>query len=39
VEEGRVRTYDMMKMSGNPDVIRQGAASTVAMTDAVIARL
>lgn len=28
VEEGKVRTYDMMKMSGRPDVINKGAAST-----------
>jgi len=39
VEEGRVRTYDMMKMAGKPDVIHNGAASTAAMTDAIIARL
>ena len=25
---GKVRTYDMMKMTGRPDVIRNGAAST-----------
>jgi 3-isopropylmalate dehydrogenase len=29
--EGKVRTYDMMKMKGSPDVIRQGAASTSQM--------
>jgi isocitrate/isopropylmalate dehydrogenase len=39
IEEGRVRTYDMMKMSGNPAVIGNGAASTEEMTDAIIARL
>jgi len=39
IEEGRVRTYDMMKMSGNPAVIQNGAASTESMTDAIIARL
>ncbi|MCX6334397.1 MAG: isocitrate/isopropylmalate family dehydrogenase [Bacteroidia bacterium] len=37
--EGRVRTYDMMKMSGKPEVIDNGAASTVQMTDAIIAKL
>jgi len=37
--EGRVRTYDMMKMPGRADVIKQGAASTRQMTDAIIANL
>jgi isocitrate dehydrogenase (NAD+) len=39
IEEGKVRTYDMMKMSGSPDVTDNGAASTVQMTDAIISRL
>jgi isocitrate dehydrogenase (NAD+) len=39
IEEGKVRTYDMMKMSGRPEVIQNGAASTIQMTDAIIARL
>jgi isocitrate dehydrogenase (NAD+) len=39
IEEGRVRTYDMMKMAGNPDVVHNGAATTIEMTDAIIARL
>ena len=39
IEEGKVRTYDMMKMSGRPEVIQNGAASTSMMTDAIIARL
>jgi 3-isopropylmalate dehydrogenase len=39
IEEGKVRTYDMMKMTGRPEVIQNGAASTAQMTDAVIARL
>jgi isocitrate dehydrogenase (NAD+) len=39
IEEGKVRTYDMMKMQGRPDVIENGAASTSQMTDAIIARL
>jgi len=39
IEEGKVRTYDMMKMPGSPEVIEHGAASTVQMTDAIIARL
>jgi 3-isopropylmalate dehydrogenase len=39
IEEGKVRTYDMMKMAGRPEVIRNGAASTSKMTDAIIGRL
>jgi 3-isopropylmalate dehydrogenase len=39
IEEGQVRTYDMMKMAGNQAVIQNGAASTEEMTDAIIARL
>ena len=37
--EGKVKTYDMMKMSGHPDVVEKGAASTQQMADAVIAKL
>lgn len=39
ISEGKVRTYDMMRMSGRPDVVNNGAASTIAMTDAIIAHL
>jgi isocitrate dehydrogenase (NAD+) len=39
VAEGKVRAYDMLKLKGSPDVIRQGAASTKQMADAIIARL
>ena len=39
VKEGKVRTYDMMKLTGGPDVIAKGAASTAQMTDAIIAKL
>lgn len=39
IEQGKVRTYDMMKMSGNPEVLQNGAASTSRMTDAIIAGL
>jgi len=39
VEEGKVRTYDMMKLSGKPEVVTMGAASTIQMTDAIIAHL
>ncbi len=37
--EGRVRTYDMLKMPGRADVIKKGAASTQQMTDAIITKL
>ncbi|MCA1756515.1 MAG: hypothetical protein LC649_03550 [Bacteroidales bacterium] len=39
IEEGKVRTYDMMKMTGRPDVISRGAATTEQMADAIIAKL
>ena len=39
VAEGKVRTYDMLKMRGTPDVIEKGAASTRQMTDAIIAAM
>ncbi len=39
IERGEVRTYDMLKMKGAPDVVEKGAASTTRMTDAVIAAL
>jgi isocitrate dehydrogenase (NAD+) len=39
VEEGKVRTYDMMRISGGAKSISQGAASTVQMTDAILAKL
>jgi isocitrate dehydrogenase (NAD+) len=39
VQEGNVRTYDMMRIPGSAKAISQGAASTVEMTDAVLARL
>ncbi len=39
IKEGKVRTYDMLKLKGSPEVIKQGAASTYEMTDAIIANL
>lgn len=39
VLEGKVRTYDMMKITGSPDAIKKGAASTIQMTDAIIQKL
>jgi isocitrate dehydrogenase (NAD+) len=39
IAEGKVRTYDMMRIPGGPQALSQGAAKTTAMTDAIIARL
>ena len=39
IAEGKVRTYDMMKLKGGADVIAKGAATTSQMTDAIIAHL
>ena len=39
VQEGKVRTYDMMRISGGTKSLSQGAASTVQMTDAVLSAL
>jgi isocitrate dehydrogenase (NAD+) len=39
VKEGKVRTYDMMRLPGGPQAISQGAASTIQMTDAILEAL
>jgi 3-isopropylmalate dehydrogenase len=39
VREGKVHTYDMMRLTGGPKVLAQGAASTPQMTDAILAKL
>jgi 3-isopropylmalate dehydrogenase len=39
VREGRVRTYDMARLTGGADAIAKGAASTPEMTDAILAAL
>lgn len=39
VQEGKVQTYDMAKMTGRADVVEKGAASTKQMADAIIAKL
>ncbi len=39
VMDGKVRTYDMARLSGSADVVDQGAASTVEMADAIIGKL
>jgi len=39
IKESKVQTYDMKKVSGRPDVVEKGAASTQQMADAIIAKL
>ncbi|HEY3930668.1 MAG TPA: isocitrate/isopropylmalate family dehydrogenase [Candidatus Koribacter sp.] len=39
VAEGKVRSYDMMRMTGSGKCIAAGAASTAQMTDAILARI
>jgi 3-isopropylmalate dehydrogenase len=39
VAEGKVKTYDMMKLSGTPDAFSKGAVNTTQMADAIIAKL
>ncbi|WP_462280127.1 isocitrate/isopropylmalate dehydrogenase family protein [Salinivirga cyanobacteriivorans] len=39
IAEGKVQTYDMKKMRGKPDVVKNGAASTTEMADAIIAKM
>lgn len=39
IAERKVRTYDMLRLVGGPDVIAQGAAPTTKMTDAIIGKL
>ena len=39
IRDGKVRTYDMLRLTGGPDVVKKGAASTSQMTDAILSRL
>lgn len=39
IKEGKVRTYDMMRIPGGSRAIQQGAASTIQMTDEVLDKL
>ena len=39
VAEGKVKTYDMMKLKGGPDVFAKGACTTQQMTDEIIKNL
>ncbi len=39
VAEGKVRTYDMMRLTGGPEALANGAVNTTQMTDAIIEKL
>jgi len=39
VREGKVRTYDMARLTGGPKALSQGAVNTHQMTDAILAKL
>jgi len=39
VAEGRARTYDMLRLRAGSDVLARGAAGTLAMADAIVAKL
>lgn len=39
IEEGKFKTYDMLKLRGGPNVFEYGAVSTQQMTDAIILKL
>ncbi len=39
IEEGKVKTYDMMKLKGGPDVFSKGACTTQQMTDEILRKL
>jgi 3-isopropylmalate dehydrogenase len=39
IQAGKVRTYDMLRLTGGPDVFQHGAATTTQMTDVIIAQL
>jgi 3-isopropylmalate dehydrogenase len=39
IRDGKVRTYDMLRFTGGPDVTKRGAATTMQMTDAILAHL
>ncbi|MEO0107952.1 MAG: isocitrate/isopropylmalate family dehydrogenase, partial [candidate division WOR-3 bacterium] len=39
VREGKVRTYDMLRLPGGPEAIKAGAATTEEMTDAIVSAL
>ncbi|MEA1992780.1 MAG: isocitrate/isopropylmalate family dehydrogenase [Euryarchaeota archaeon] len=39
IAEGKILSYDMLKLRGGPDVLKKGASSTSEITDAIIDKL
>ncbi|MGD2091470.1 MAG: isocitrate/isopropylmalate family dehydrogenase [Candidatus Aminicenantes bacterium] len=39
IEEGQVMSYDMLKLKGSPEALKQGAASITQITDTIIKNL
>ncbi len=39
IEEGKVKTYDMMKLRGGPNVFSKGASTTQQMTEEIIKKI
>jgi len=39
IADGKVRCYDMLRLTGGPDVFDKGAVTTAAMADAIIGKL
>jgi 3-isopropylmalate dehydrogenase len=39
IENGQVKTYDMLKLKGGPDVFQYGACTTQQMTEEIISKL
>ena len=39
IADGRVRTYDMLRLRPGPDAVARGAATTRVMADAIVAKL
>ncbi len=39
IADGKVRCYDMLRLTGGPDVFDKGAVTTAAMADAIIRKL
>jgi len=39
IKEGKFKTYDMMKLKGSPEALKQGAASTTEITGEIIDKL
>jgi len=39
IAEGKVRTYDMLRLPGGASAVAKGAATTTQLTDAILAKL